>query len=348
MALLVHVGLTRHQVAKRRDEVAGNSTRRGAVAKSKKGPTAGTGGNNKRRLAGRGPTPKAEERTYHPAAKRKSARPASASERSAKPATRAPRAPAGSGGRMKRDGNELVAGRNSVLEALRAKVPAKELLIALKIDVDDRIRESINLALEAKIPMREVPRADLDRASEGAVHQGIILTIPPYEYADLEDLFELAKDEDSAPLLIALDGVTDPRNLGAIIRSAAAFGAHGVVVPERRAANMTASAWKTAAGAASRLPVARVTNLVRAIEKAKEMGCLVIGLDADGDLNLADFKDGADPLMLVIGSEGKGLSRLVGETCDLIVSIPMHSAAESLNASVAASIVLHAVANARV
>ncbi len=328
--------------------MAGNSTRRGAVAKSKKGPSAGTGGNNKRRLAGRGPTPKAEERSYHPAAKRKSAKPAtSASERSPKPSVRAARAPAGSGGRMKRDGNELVAGRNSVLEALRAKVPAKELLMATRIDVDDRIRESLNLAIEAKIAVREVPRGDLDRQSEGAVHQGIILTIPPYEYADLEDLFQLATDEGAAPLIVALDGVTDPRNLGAIIRSAAAFGAHGVVVPERRAANMTASAWKTAAGAASRLPVARVTNLVRAIEKAKEMGCLVIGLDADGDVNLTDFKDGADPLMLVIGSEGKGLSRLVGETCDLIVSIPMHSATESLNASVAASIVLHSVANSR-
>jgi 23S rRNA (guanosine2251-2'-O)-methyltransferase len=334
-------------VARRRDNVAGNSTRRGAVAKSKKGPTAGTGGNNKRRLAGRGPTPKAEERTYHPAAKRKARPTAAASERAAKPSVRAQRAPAGSGGRMKRDGNELVAGRNSVLEALRAKVPARELLMAARIDVDDRIRESLNLAIEAKIPVREVPRGDLDRQSEGAVHQGIILTIPPYEYADLEDLFALAKDEGAEPLIVALDGVTDPRNLGAIIRSAAAFGAHGVVVPERRAANMTASAWKTAAGAASRLPVARVTNLVRAIEKAKEMGCTVIGLDADGDLNLTDFKDGADPLMLVIGSEGKGLSRLIGETCDLIVSIQMHSATESLNASVAASIVLHAVANAR-
>lgn len=328
--------------------MAGNSSRRGAVAKSKKGPTAGSGGNKKRRLAGRGPTPKAEERTYHPAAKRKSTKSTSgATQRPNKPSVRAPRAPAGSGGRMRRDGNELVAGRNSVLEALRAKVPAKELLMATRIDVDDRIRESLNLAIEAKIPVREVPRTDLDRQSEGAVHQGIILSVPPYEYADLEDLFELAQDEGAAPLIVALDGVTDPRNLGAIIRSASAFGAHGVVVPERRAASMTASAWKTSAGAASRLPVARVTNLVRAIEKAKANGCLVVGLDADGDLNLTDFKDGADPLMLVIGSEGKGLSRLVGENCDLIVSIPMHSATESLNASVAASIVLHAVANAR-
>jgi len=331
--------------------VAGNSSRRGAVAKSKKGPSAGTGGNNKRRLSGRGPTPKAEDREYHPAAKKKATKSAMKPVRKAStafPARAGGRPPQRAGGRTRRDGNEVVAGRNSVVEALRARVPAKELSIASRIDVDDRVREALNLAIELGINVREVSRAELDRETEGAVHQGIVLSIPPYEYADLEDLLDAAGEQGVAPLLVALDGVTDPRNLGAIIRSAAAFGAHGIVVPERRSASMTASAWKTAAGAATRVPVARVTNLVRAIEKAKQSGCLVIGLDADGDLALSEFKDGADPLMLVIGSEGQGLSRLVGETCDLIVSIPMHAATESLNASVAAGIALHAIAAARI
>ena len=144
--------------------------------------------------------------------------------------------------------------------------------------------------------------------------------------------------------------MTDPRNLGAVIRSAAGFGAHGVVVPERRAAGMTASAWKTSAGAAARIPVAQAVNLVRQLKAYQDAGCLVVGLAADGDATLPDaiasgWADG--PLVIVVGSEGKGLSRLVADTCDQLVSIPMASSLESLNAGVAASVALYAVAQAR-
>ncbi len=154
-----------------------------------------------------------------------------------------------------------------------------------------------------------------------------------------------------APLIVALDSVTDPRNLGAVVRSAAAFGAHGVVVPERRAARMTAAAWKSSAGAAARLPVAHATNLVRTLKDYQDAGCQVVGLAASGDLSLPDLLADPDlasgPLVVVVGSEGDGLSRLVGETCDRLLSIPMTSSVESLNAGVAASITLYALAQHR-
>jgi len=195
------------------------------------------------------------------------------------------------------------------------------------------------------------PRGELDRLTDGAIHQGLALQVPPYEYAHPSDLLAAADDAGQAALLVALDGVTDPRNLGAVVRSAAAFGAHGVVVPERRAARMTASAWKSSAGAAARLPVAHATNLVRTLKDYQDAGCQVVGLAASGDLTLPDLLADADlaagPLVVVVGSEGDGLSRLVGETCDRLLSIPMASSVESLNAGVAASIALYALAQHR-
>jgi 23S rRNA (guanosine2251-2'-O)-methyltransferase len=170
--------------------------------------------------------------------------------------------------------------------------------------------------------------------------------VPPYAYESFEDLLAAAAEQ-PAPLLVALDGVTDPRNLGAVIRSAAAFGAHGVFLPERRAAGMTASAWRTSAGAAARLPVARVTNLTRTLKSCQEAGFIAVGLDADADPGLDDLEAAVGPLVVVVGSEGRGMSRLVGETCDLRVSIPMASTVESLNASVAAAVALAEVARRR-
>jgi 23S rRNA (guanosine2251-2'-O)-methyltransferase len=149
------------------------------------------------------------------------------------------------------------------------------------------------------------------------------------------------------PLIVALDSVTDPRNLGAVVRSAAGFGAHGVLVPERRSAGMTASAWKTSAGAAARLPVAQATNLTRQLKAYQEAGCMVVGLAADGDVSLPDFELATGPLVLVVGSEGGGLSRLVAETCDQLLSIPMVSGLESLNAGVAASVALYGISQRR-
>ena len=317
--------------------MAGNSSRRGAVRKStggKKGPSKGTGGNNKKRLSGKGPTPKAEDRPYHAAAKRKATKPKSASK-----GTSRERSHERSGFSFH---GELVSGRNAVLEALRADVPSTELIVARSIDIDDRIEESLKLALKKSLPIREVHRADVEKISMNS--QGIALAIKPYQYSSLQEILQRAKHPG---LLVALDGVTDPRNLGAIIRSAAAFGVAGVIIPERRSAAMTAAAWKTSAGAAARMPVAQVTNLNRAIEEVQEQGYFVVGLDGEASELISDMKVATEPVMIIVGSEGKGLSRLTSEKCDLVVKIPMRSTTESLNASVATSIALYAVDEAR-
>jgi 23S rRNA (guanosine2251-2'-O)-methyltransferase len=327
--------------------MAGNSQRRGATRKAgtKKGAVVGSGGQKSQKLEGRGPTPKAEDRPGHVAHRR-----ARAAEKHSGRGGGAGRGGPGSQARSSRKpATESVAGRNSVLEALQARIPATALHVQEHLDSDDRVREALRLAVARGIPLLETTRGDLDRISGGAVHQGLVLQVPPYEYADAADLMERAFDAGQQPLLVALDGVTDPRNLGAIVRSAAAFGAHGVVIPERRAAGMTASAWKTSAGAAARVPVARVTNLVRWLVAAQKAGATVLGLAMDGDLVLTELDPAlaTGPLVLVVGSEGKGLGHLVSQTCDHLVGIPMDAATESLNAGVAAGVALYAVAAAR-
>jgi 23S rRNA (guanosine2251-2'-O)-methyltransferase len=305
----------------------GNSRRRGAVRKagSKKGPTVGSGGQRRRALEGRGPTPPAHLRPKHPAAKR---------------AASQPRRPA-----RRTEDSETVLGRNPVLECLRAGVPATALYIALGTEADERLTESVSRAGDLGISILEVPRADLDRMTANHLHQGIALQVPPYHYAHPDDLIAAATESPPA-LLVALDNISDPRNLGAIVRSVAAFGGHGVMIPQRRSASVTAVAWRTSAGAAARIPVARATNLTRALRDWADRGLRVIGLDAGGDTALDDL-DGTDPLVVVVGSEGKGLSRLVRQTCDEVVSIPMVGQTESLNASVAAGVVLAEIARQR-
>ncbi len=319
--------------------MAGNSQRRGAKRSpgSKKGQTVGSGGQRRRGLEGKGPTPSAKQRESHPAARRARA----AAKRSTQGGRGQGRAP-GPRSRAGGDGPETVVGRNPVVEALRAGVPATAFYVADRIDSDDRVRESLKLAGQAGIPLLEAHRSELDRlagGAGGAPHQGLALQVPAYAYAHPDDLVSDA--DPTAALVVALDGVTDPRNLGAVVRSAAAFGARGVVVPSRRAAGMTASAWKASAGAASRVPVARATNLTRTLQSYREAGLFVVGLDADGTVDLDGLELAADPVVLVVGSEGKGLSRLVRETCDLVVSIPMAAGTESLNVAAAAAICLH-------
>jgi 23S rRNA (guanosine2251-2'-O)-methyltransferase len=321
--------------------MAGNSRRRGAMRKegTKKGMVVGSGGQRRRALQGKGPTPPAEMRKGHPAQRRANAaakRTASGGDRARPPAKR-----------RDDDGPETVLGRNPVVECLRAGVPATALHVALGTTADERIAEAVQLAADAGISILEVPRNDLDRITGGALHQGIALQVPPYEYAHPDELLESASDSAHPPLIVALDGVTDPRNLGAIVRSVSAFGGHGVVVPQRRAASMTAVAWRTSAGTAARLPVARATNLTRTLREYATAGLMVAGMDAEGSVSLDDFDLAADPLVLVVGSEGKGLSRLVRQTCDVTVSIPMAGPVESLNASVAAGVVLAEVARRR-
>jgi 23S rRNA (guanosine2251-2'-O)-methyltransferase len=327
--------------------MAGSSQRRGAVRKpgSKKGQTAGSGGQKPKRLQGRGPTPKAVERPKHPAARKAAA--AVRRDSSSGRGTRAGSSGARRTGKKGGPTSEWVFGRNSVVEALRAGVPVTTMYVASRIDSDDRVRESLKAAVAQGFPLIETPRAELDRLSDGGVHQGIAIQVPAYSYADPEDLLAAAADLGEAALIVALDGVTDPRNLGAVIRSAGAFGAHGVVVPERRSAGLTASAWKVSAGAAARVPVARASNLTRALEAYQEAGCFVVGLDAGGDLDLPLLDMVHEPLVLVVGSEGKGLSRLVRENCDVIASIPMIGGTESLNAGVAAGVALYEIARRR-
>ncbi len=314
---------------------------------SRKGAQIGSGGKRRKALEGKGPTPRAEDRPHHPAARRAAAatkRAQAAKGRGgAANARTAPKVPY----KANRQISELIAGRNSVVEALRAGVPGTTLYVAQNLDVDDRVREAVALANDRGIPLMEVTRQEVDRLTDGAIHQGVALQIPPYEYAHPDDLLTRAVDAAETPLIVALDGVTDPRNLGAVIRSAAAFGAHGVLVPERRSAGMTAGAWKTSAGAAARLPVAQAPNLTRTLESYRKQGLLVAGLSARGTVDLSDLEAGADPLVLVVGSEDKGLGRLVEQTCDVTVRIPIATATESLNAGVATSIALYEIAHRR-
>ncbi|RRR99268.1 23S rRNA (guanosine(2251)-2'-O)-methyltransferase RlmB [Glycomyces terrestris] len=320
---------------------------------SKAGPQKGSGG-QKKGLAGKGRTLKAADRPWHKEytgddkpqkTQRKQAaeRAKAASEGrttnigKSRPRTQARRA----------DEPEMILGRNPVLEALRAKVPATALYVAFGTELDDRVAESVRLAGNRDLPIKELARRDLDRRTNNALHQGIGLQIEPYEYAEFEDLLEIAQTSGTAPLLVALDGVTDPRNLGAIIRSTAAFGGHGLIIPSKRAASVTAVAWRTSAGAAARLPVAKVVNLTRTIQACQQAGFMTVALDGGGDVDVFDLPVAADPLLIVVGDEGKGVSRLVAETCDHRAGIPISGEVESLNASVAASIALAEVQRQR-
>jgi 23S rRNA (guanosine2251-2'-O)-methyltransferase len=355
--------------------MAGNSQRRGRRTTSSKGAPKGTGGKNRQSLAGRGRTLPADERPWHkgysgdePLPERtawkqdKERRKAAIEGRAPKigdPGSKrrgvptpkkgkpGPRVAPGRRSQPPKDAPELLVGRNPVVEALRANVPATALYVALGIELDDRIKEAAKIAGDRGIPILEVGRAELDRLTGGVLHQGLGLQVPPFAYESFEDLVAAASEQ-VTPLLVALDGVTDPRNLGAVIRSAAAFGAHGVFLPERRAAGITATAWRTSAGAAARLPVAQVTNLTRALKQCQDQGYVVAGLDADGEVSLYNLEVAVGPLVVVVGSEGRGLARLVGQTCDLRVRIPMQSDVESLNASVAAAVTLAEVARRRV
>jgi 23S rRNA (guanosine2251-2'-O)-methyltransferase len=332
----------------------GNKPRAGAVRKTRKGPQVGSGGQGRQALEGKKPTPKAEDRPYHPAGKRKAAaeryEAAGGRARSGNSASSNP-APQNSRPRSRNksaDESEVVTGRNSVVEALRARIPATALYVATRIEVDDRVKEALNLANHRGIPVLEVMRPELDRlAGYDSVHQGLALKVPPYDYAHPVELLDKVISSGRKPLFVALDGITDPRNLGAIIRSVAAFGGQGVIVPQRRSVGLTASAWKTSAGAAARTPVAMAANLTQTLKAFKDRGVFVLGLDGGGDMQLPSLELANEPVLLVVGSEGKGLSRLVTETCDAVVSIPISAATESLNAGIAVSVALYEISKRR-
>jgi 23S rRNA (guanosine2251-2'-O)-methyltransferase len=318
-------------------------------------PRPGTGGNRRDKLSGKGPTPPAYLRPGHPAQRAASA--AARADRGGRPADRGNERTGASRDRSdysrenpavrgSGEGPEMIAGRNSVVESLRAGIPAMALYVTGRAHEDERVAESVQLAAEAGVAVLESTVVELDRLTGGAIHQGVALRVRPYEYAHPEDL-SAERPRGTVPLIVALDGVTDPRNLGAVIRSAAAFGATGVVVPARRSAGVTAGAWKASAGALARLPVAQAVNLTRAIEWYKAQGFFVAGLDAAGKDDVRDMSIADGPMVLVVGSEGRGLSRVVAAACDLLVRIPMASGNESLNAGIAASIALYEIAGVR-
>jgi 23S rRNA (guanosine2251-2'-O)-methyltransferase len=322
--------------------------RAGAVRKSAKGPLKGTGGLGRRALEGKGPTPKAEDREWHPAGKAKIRREKLASMGKLNRNTVDAQRKAAPKRSKAADDTEVVTGRNSVLEALRAKIPATAMYIATRIEMDDRVKEMLSIATQRGIPIMEVMKPELDRmGGYDSVHQGVALKVPPYEYAHPNDLLEKAFASKTAPLFVALDGITDPRNLGAIIRSTAAFGGDGIILPQRRSVGVTAAAWKTSAGAAARCPVAMASNLTATIKSFKEQGVFVIGLDGGGDTMLPGLALADRPLLIIVGNEGKGLSKLVTDNCDAIVSIPISASTESLNAGIAASVTLYEVARLR-
>jgi 23S rRNA (guanosine2251-2'-O)-methyltransferase len=331
----------------------GGAARSGKGGRTKSGkPRPGTGGYGKKRLEGKGPTPPAHMRPGHPAQRR--------AAQAARPATggRAGGTARGTRGRSVEevsperargagDAPEVVAGRNPVLESLRARVPATALYAGPRLDSDQRVTDAIRLAADAGIPLIEAGRTELDRLTGGAVHQGLALKIRPYNYAHPADLLDRARERGEQPLIVALDSVTDPRNLGAIVRSVAAFGGHGVLVPARRSASVSAGAWKASAGALARVPVARAPNLAQALASYQEAGLFVAGLDGQGQTPLGELDLAEGPLVLVVGSEGRGLSRLITQRCDVLVRIPIAAQAESLNAGVAAGVALYAVASRR-
>lgn len=348
------------------------------MAGSKGKARKGTGGHGRKRLEGKGPTPKASDRTYHKAYRERIAAEKEATHREGvakrvaakekyRPHTTA-------------TGNEVIYGRNPVLEAAAARVPFRRLFVSSQVMKDQRLSQIVEKAAASGVELRDYSPADLDRLTGGGAHQGVAAEIARYEYAEVMDLWDraVARREragagtvgDTAgtgdgagtapaastganpataqpPLFIALDQVTDPHNLGAVLRSAAAFGADGVIVPEHRSAPVNAAVWKVSAGAAAIVPVAQAGNLVRALQGLKAVGAFVIGLDGGGDVALPQLALTDVPLVVVTGSEGKGLSRLVRENCDQIVSIPIDARMESLNAAVATGIALYQVAVAR-
>ena len=233
----------------------------------------------------------------------------------------------------------IIEGRNAVIEALRAGTAVDKVYIA-KGETDATLGHIASTARGKGIVVVEADRRKLDAMSVTHSHQGVIAVAAVREYASVSDILQSARDKGEAPLVVVCDELSDPHNLGAVIRTAEAAGAHGVIIPKRRSAGLTAIVAKTSAGAVSYLPVARVANLTALLRELKEEGLWVFGTAADGSTSLyqADLKG---PAAIVIGSEGNGMSRLVREQCDFLVSIPMRGQVNSLNASAAAAVVLY-------
>ena len=239
---------------------------------------------------------------------------------------------------------DMLAGRNAVMEALKGSSRINRLMVA-DGSSEGSIRELIAVAKEKGVPVQFLERSKLDSMAKGIRHQGVLAQVSPVEYVELEDILSKAREKQEDPFIILLDELEDPHNLGAILRSADAAGAHGVIIPKRRSCPLSATVAKTSAGAVEHVPVARIGNIVQTIKALKEEGLWVAGADMDGkNYYEADL---TGPLLLVVGSEGQGIGRLVKEQCDFIVRIPMLGAINSLNASVAGSVLMFEVTKQR-
>ncbi len=243
--------------------------------------------------------------------------------------------------------SRIVVGIHPVRELLRAGRKVHRLQLADTRSSSRPMDELVRLADSCGVPVDIVPRDQLDQAAPGLVHQGVVAEAPAFPYTAFDTLLASASQAPNPALLVAVDGVTDPHNLGSIARSAESFGASGLIIPDRRAASVTPTVEKAAAGALAHLPVATVTNLVRALGVLHEAGVWSLGLDADGDTELAQHPLASEPCVLVVGAEGKGLARLTRQRCDAIVRLPMRGNVASLNASVAAGIALYELARSR-
>jgi len=240
----------------------------------------------------------------------------------------------------------LIEGRNAVTEALRAGTAIDKIYIA-KGETDATLGHIASTARNKGVVVVEADRRKLDGMSRTKSHQGVIAIAAVREYASVDDILGAAREQGEAPLIVVCDELSDPHNLGAVIRTAEAAGAHGVIIPKRRSAGLTAIVAKTSAGAVSHLPVARVPNLTALLKELKEQGLWVYGTAAEGTTSLYDA-DLKGPSVIIIGSEGDGMGRLVREQCDFLVSIPMRGKVNSLNASAAAAVVLYEAVRQRI
>ena len=240
---------------------------------------------------------------------------------------------------------DLVAGRNAVMEVLKGSRSVNRLLVA-NGSAEGSMREIIAVAKEKGINIQFYDRSKLDAMAPGIRHQGVLAQVPPVQYAELEDILQLARDRNEPPFIVLLDELEDPHNLGAILRTADAAGVHGVLIPKHRSCPLSATVAKTSAGAVEHVPVARIGNMVQTIKRLKKEGLWVAAADMDG----TDYYDTdlTGSLLLVIGSEGQGVGRLIKEQCDFVVRIPMVGKINSLNASVAGSILMYEAMKQRI
>lgn len=299
---------------------------------------------------GRQPPEGEPQRPRAPAEKRR-ARSSSAKgdggRRAAKQARRRDRLEAGRGALRAGPGAMVIEGRRPVIEALRGPRRVERVVVAVGAAERGTLAELLDLAAKEGVPVETVPRSVLDGRAETGAHQGVAAVVSQFESIGLDELLAVPLGGTEPPFLLALDGIEDPHNLGALVRSAEAAGCHGVVLPRHRSAPLSATAMKAAAGALEHVPVAEVANLTRALERLRAAGLWCIGLDGGAETSLFDLQLADEPVCVVIGSEGSGLHRLVRETCDLLLRIPMGGQVASLNASVAGALALFEVRRRR-